>query len=57
MSSKQVEVRVLITELHTLEEKTSKQTDLNETPEPMSLLMYDLPYHKQHFIKPWKASY
>ena len=34
---KTVPVRVLITELPTLVEKKSKQTDLNDTPEPMSL--------------------
>ena len=37
MSSKPLEVRVPITELHTLVEKKSKQTDLNDTPELMSL--------------------
>ena len=37
MSSKPLEVRVLITELPTLVEKESEQTDLNDTPEPMSL--------------------
>ena len=44
MSSKPLEVRVLITELPTLVEKKSKQTDLNDTPEPMSLLINDLSY-------------
>ena len=42
MSSKPLEVQVLITELPTLVEKKSKQTDLNDTPEPMSLPINDL---------------
>ena len=33
---------VPITELPTLVEKKSKQTDLNDTPEPMSLPINDL---------------
>ena len=37
MPSKPLEGRVLITELSRLVEKKSKQTDLNDTPEPMSL--------------------
>ena len=36
------EVRVPITELPTLVEKKSKQADVNDTPEPMSLPMNDL---------------
>ena len=43
MSSKPLEGGVPITELHMLVEKKSKQTDLNDTPEPMSLLINDLP--------------
>ena len=42
MSSKPLEVRVPITELPTLVEKKSKQTDLNDTHEPMSLPINDL---------------
>ena len=37
MSSKPLKVWVPITELHTLVEKKSKQTDLDDTLEPMSL--------------------
>ena len=37
-----LEVRVPITELATLVEKKSKQTDLNDTPELMSLPINDL---------------
>ena len=44
MSSKPLEVQVPITELPTLMEKKSKQTDLKNTPEPMSLLINDLSY-------------
>ena len=44
MSSKPLEVRVPITELPTLVEKKSKQTDLNDTPEPMLLPINDLSY-------------
>ena len=44
MSSKPLEVWVPITELLTLVEKKSKQTDLNGTPEPMSLPINDLSY-------------
>ena len=36
-------VRVPITELPMLVEKKSKQTDLNDIPEPMSLPINDLP--------------
>ena len=43
MTSKPLEVRVLITELPTQVEKKSKQTDLNDTPKPMSLPINDLP--------------
>ena len=41
MTSEQLEVRVLITELPTSVEKKSKQTDLNDTPEPMLLPIND----------------
>ena len=51
MSSKPLEVRVLITELPTLVEKKSKQTDLNDTPEPMSSPFNDLPYKKSLALK------
>ena len=44
MSFKPLEVRVPITELPTLVEKKSKQTDLNGTPEPMSLPNNDLTF-------------
>ena len=44
MLSKPLEVRVLITELPTLVEKESKQTELNDIPEPISLPINDLPY-------------
>ena len=44
MSLKPLEVRVPITELATLVEKKLKQADLNDTPEPMSLPINDLPY-------------
>ena len=44
MSSKPLEVWVPITELPMLVEKKSKQTDLNGTPEPMSLLINDISY-------------
>ena len=40
MSLKPLEVQVPITELP---QKKSKQTDLNDTPEPMSLPINDLP--------------
>ena len=43
MSSKLLEVRVPITELPMLAEKKSKQMDLNDTPEQMSLPINDLP--------------
>ena len=43
MSSKLLKVRVLITELPTLVEKRSNKMDLNNTPEPMSLPINDLP--------------
>ena len=42
MSLKPLEVRVPITELPTLEEK-SKQMDLNDKPEQMPLPINDLP--------------
>ena len=42
MSSKLLEVRFPITELPKLVEKKSKQTDLNDTPEPIALPIYDL---------------
>ena len=48
MSLKPLEVRVSITELPTLVEKKSKQMDLNNTPEPMSLPINDLPYPDVH---------
>ena len=51
MSSKPLEVRVPITELPTLVEKKSKETDLNDTPEPMSLPINDLPYSAYHIEK------
>ena len=44
MSSKLLEVLVWITELPMLVEKKSKQTDLNGTPELMSLPINDLSY-------------
>ena len=44
MSSKPLEVRVLISELPTLVEKKAKQTDLNDTPEVTSLPINDLSY-------------
>ena len=44
MSSKPLEVQVPITELPTLVEKKSKQTDLSDTPEQMSLPINDPPY-------------
>ena len=50
MSSKLLEVRVPITELPTLVEKKSKQTDLNDTPEPMSLPINDLSYFVPHYV-------
>ena len=40
-----LEVRVPITEQPMLVDKKSKQTDLNDTPEPMSLPINDLSYH------------
>ena len=43
MTLKPLEVRVPITELPTLVEKKSKQMDLNDTPEPMSLPINELP--------------
>ena len=43
MSSEPLEVWVPITKLPTLVEKKSKQMDLNDTPEPMSLPINDLP--------------
>ena len=43
MSSEPLVVRVLITELPTYMEKKSKQTDLNYTPVPMTLPIYDKP--------------
>ena len=43
MSSKPLEVRVPITELPTLVEKKSKQTDLKDTPKLMSLPINDEP--------------
>ena len=42
MSSKPLEVRVPITELPTFVKKKSKQTDLNDTLELMSLPINDL---------------
>ena len=42
MTSKQVVLRVPITELTTLVERKSKQTALNNRPEPMSLPINDL---------------
>ena len=48
MSSKPLEVRFPITELPMLVEKKSKQTDLNDTPEPMSLPINDLPCPEGH---------
>ena len=42
MSSEPLVVRVLITELPTCMEKKSKQTDLKDTPEQMSLPINDL---------------
>ena len=44
MSSKPLEVQVPITELPMLVEKKSKQTDLSDTPEQMSLPINDPPY-------------
>ena len=44
MSLKQVEVQVSITKLPMLVEKKSKQMDLNNTPELMSLPINDLSY-------------
>ena len=49
MSLKPLEVRVPITELPTLVEKKSKQTDLNNTPEPMSLPINDISYSNLRF--------
>ena len=43
MSSKPLEVRIPITEQPMLVEKKSKQTDLNNTPELMSLPINDRP--------------
>ena len=45
MSSKPLEVRVPITEQPMLVDQKLKQTDLNDTPEPMSLHINDLSYH------------
>ena len=47
MSSKLLDLRVPITELPTLVKKKSKQTDLNDTPELMSLPINDLSYWSQ----------
>ena len=44
MTTKPLEVRVPITELPMQVEKKSKQTDLNDTPKPMSLPINDLSY-------------
>ena len=44
MSSKPLEAWVPITELPTLVERKSKQTALNDRPEPMSLPINDLSY-------------
>jgi hypothetical protein len=40
MSSKSLEVRGQITETPTLVDKKSKQTDLNDTPEPMDVITH-----------------
>ena len=50
MSSKPLEVWVPITELPTLVEKKSKQTDLNDTLEPLSLPIKDLPYPEPYLF-------
>ena len=50
MSSKPLEVRVPITELPTVVEKKSKQTDLNDTLEPLSLPIKDLPYPEPYLF-------
>ena len=61
MSSKPLEVWVTITELPMLVEKKSKQTDLNNTPEPMSLpindLSYDSPYAHFHCQEIWLSDH
>ena len=44
MTTKPAVLRVPITELPTLVEQKSKQTALNERPEPMSLPINDLSY-------------
>ena len=44
MTSKQVVLRVPITELPMLVERKSKQMALNNKPEPLSLLIIDLSY-------------
>ena len=46
MTSKPVVLQVPITELPTLVEEKSKQTALNDKPEPISL---PISYFKQHF--------
>jgi hypothetical protein len=51
MSSKPLEVRVPITELPMLVEKKSKQTDLKDTPEPMSLPINNLSYSRVHIYQ------
>ena len=56
MSLKPLEVRVPITELLTLVEKKSKQTDLNDTPEPISLTINDLSYSGRVFSAQWLSS-
>ena len=48
MTSKPVVLRVLITELPTLVERKSKQTALNDKPEPVSLPINDLCYPYQY---------
>ena len=57
MTSRPLEVRVPITELPMLVEKKSKQTDLNDTPEPMSLPINDLPLVSINFKSQILSSY